>query len=128
MFFRTKQSPSGRCLQLIEAYRNPMAQSRQRVVVSLGNANIPQAERGLIAQTVQGRLYHQGDLFVREVISGAPGWPARGSAESHLPGVRNIVARFTRDEGGCGFRRTKADSRQEVKAYVRMKITAEIKP
>ena len=38
MFFRLKQSPSGRVLQLLESYRNPQGQPRQRVVISLDDA------------------------------------------------------------------------------------------
>ena len=41
MFFRYKQSPSGQCLQLLEAYRNAQGQPRHRVVVSLGNLRVP---------------------------------------------------------------------------------------
>ena len=43
MFFRTKRTPSGSVLQLLEAYRNGEGLPRQRVVVSLGNANLPKA-------------------------------------------------------------------------------------
>ena len=49
MFFRLKQSPSGQCLQLLEAYRNARGEPRHRVVVSLGDASLPVAERAAIA-------------------------------------------------------------------------------
>ena len=62
MFFRCKQSPSGQCLQLLEAYRNAQGQPRHRVVVSLGDANIPQAERPLIARMIEQRLCGQPEL------------------------------------------------------------------
>jgi transposase len=74
MFFRNKKSPSGQCLQLIEAYRAPQGQSRNRVVVSLGKAHIPPAQRPLIAQAVQGQLYHQGDLFQKDYSPLAQRW------------------------------------------------------
>ena len=62
MFFRYKQSPSGQCLQLLESYRNAQGQPRHRVVVSLGNALIAEADRPLIARLVEQRLRGQPDL------------------------------------------------------------------
>jgi hypothetical protein len=55
MFFRRKASPSGRCLQLLEAYRSAQGQPRQRVVVSLGDAAIAENERAAIAQAMATR-------------------------------------------------------------------------
>src|SRR5665213_2823850 len=62
MFFRCKQSPSGQCLQLLEAYRNGQGQPRHRVVVSLGDADIPKDERPLIARMIEQRLCGQPEL------------------------------------------------------------------
>jgi transposase len=62
MFFRCKKSPSGQCLQLLEAYRNAQGQPRHRVVVSLGDANIPKDERPLIARMIEQRLCGQPEL------------------------------------------------------------------
>ena len=52
MFFRLKKSPSGQCLQLLESYRDPKGEPRHRVVVSLGDAPISEADRPLIARLV----------------------------------------------------------------------------
>ena len=62
MFFRCKQSPSGQCLQLLEAYRNAQGQPRHRVVVSLGDATIPEADQPRIARLVEQRLRGQASL------------------------------------------------------------------
>jgi transposase len=62
MFFRCKQSPSGQCLQLLESYRNAQGQPRHRVVVSLGDATIPEADQPLVARVVEQRLRGQAGL------------------------------------------------------------------
>ena len=62
MFFRCKQSPSGQCLQLLESYRNAQGQPRHRVVVSLGDATIAEADRPRIARLVEQRLRGQTEL------------------------------------------------------------------
>ena len=62
MFFRTKQSPSGQCLQLLESYRNEKGQPRHRVVVSIGDSDIDEADRPVIARLVEQRLLGQADL------------------------------------------------------------------
>jgi transposase len=62
MFFRCKQSPSGQCLQLLEAYRNAQGQPRHRVVVSLGNLSLPPEEQARVACLVEQRLRGQAQL------------------------------------------------------------------
>lgn len=74
MFFRRKQSPSGRCVQLLEAYRNAQGEPRHRVVVSLGDASVPEAQWAAIAQSVSERLYGQPELVVREHSESARQW------------------------------------------------------
>ena len=74
MFFRRKQSPSGHCLQLLESFRNGRGQPRHRVVVSLGDANIPQTEQGDIAQAVESHLYGQKELVARSYPAEACRW------------------------------------------------------
>ena len=63
MFFRSKQSPSGQCLQLLESYRNAQGLPRHRVVVSLGDMSIPEAERLLIARLIEQRLRGQSEML-----------------------------------------------------------------
>ncbi len=63
MFFRRKQSPSGRVLQLLESYRNPQGQPRHRVVLSLGDAPLAQEDWKAVASTVAAQLYGQPPLL-----------------------------------------------------------------
>ena len=62
MFFRRKQSPSGRVLQLLESYRNPQGQPRHRVVISLGDAPLAQEDWKAVAAMVADQLYGQTPL------------------------------------------------------------------
>ncbi|HPB30336.1 MAG TPA: IS1634 family transposase [Candidatus Sumerlaeota bacterium] len=63
MFFRIKISPSGKVLQLLEAFRNDQGQPRNRVVTSLGNADIPSSAKDLVAKAVENRLYGRQEFF-----------------------------------------------------------------
>ena len=56
MYFRTKTIKGTALLQLVESYRNSEGSPRQRVVASLGDANIPLDERAAIASAVTRRL------------------------------------------------------------------------
>jgi len=97
MYFRRKKTPSGVVLQLLESYRNPEGQPRQRVVLSLGNAAVPEAHWGEISQLVERRLYGRPDLFAHQSAPVVQGWvdgivrrvdlqgrwqPARGAGEA----------------------------------------------
>jgi hypothetical protein len=74
MFFRRKNSPSGRVLQLLESYRNPQGQPRQRVVVSLGDAFLAQEDWKAAAASVAGQLYGQAPLLSAELSANAQKW------------------------------------------------------
>jgi transposase len=74
MFFRLKHSPSGQCLQLLEAYRNAQGQPRHRVVVSLGDASVPVAEQTAIARAVERKLGGQVELFSAPLSPAAQPW------------------------------------------------------
>lgn len=63
MFFRRKKSPSGQCLQLLESYRNSQGEPRHRVVVSLGDASLPEAHWSILAAAVSNRLYGVAELL-----------------------------------------------------------------
>ncbi len=63
MFFRTKKSPSGSVLQLVESYRDRAGRPRQRVVISLGAPAISDEHKPLIAKAVEKRLYGRKELF-----------------------------------------------------------------
>ena len=71
MFFRRKNSPSGRVLQLLESYRNPQGQPRHRVVISLGDAPLAQEDWKAVAATVAGQLYGQPPLVPAQLSARA---------------------------------------------------------
>jgi transposase len=81
VFFRTKSSPSGQCVQLLEAYRNAQGAPRQRVVISLGNASIGEADRRAVAAAVGQSLYGQTELLPPE----------------HSPEVRRWIDRILKE-------------------------------
>jgi transposase len=66
MYFRLKKTPSGQVLQLIESYRTISGKPRQRVIISLGNAQIPRGIQSIIAKKIQNHLNGCIDLFSTE--------------------------------------------------------------
>lgn len=77
MFFRTKSVKGTTLLQLVESFRNAEGLPRQRVVASLGDAHIPDADRKLIARAVENRLAGQSDLLDPNLSEEAAAWVAR---------------------------------------------------
>jgi hypothetical protein len=77
MFFRTKTIKGALLLQLVESYRNTEGQPRQRVVVSLGDAKVPDAEKSTIARAVENHLHGQSDLLPPDLSEEAAGWVRR---------------------------------------------------
>jgi len=63
MFFRTKKTPTGQVVQILESYRGPANLPRSRVVVSLGKPDIPADSLKTIAKAVENRLYGRMELF-----------------------------------------------------------------
>ncbi|MHC5062188.1 MAG: IS1634 family transposase [Planctomycetota bacterium] len=61
-------------LQLLESYRNAEGNPRQRVVISLGNADIPEQHLKDIAIAVEKRLYGRQELFSRDLPADAVDW------------------------------------------------------
>jgi transposase len=61
---------------LLESYRNTEGQPRQRVVVSLGDAALPEPLRAAVAKAVERRLYPaaQSELFAEELSTAARQW------------------------------------------------------
>lgn len=77
MYFRTKTIKDTPLVQLVEAYRNEEGLPRQRVVASLGDANIPVDEQKKIARAVEDHLDGQSDLFDSTLSEEAAGWVKR---------------------------------------------------
>jgi len=93
MYFRTKTIKGTPLVQLVESYRNAEGSPRQRVVASLGDADIPEAEKTLIASTVTRHL--------RGADSGAgEDWFEPGLSADAAAWVARIVALAGRSKGG----------------------------
>jgi len=93
VYFRTKTIKGTPLVQLVESYRNAEGSPRQRVVASLGDADIPAAEKARVASAVTRRLRGGDggggeDWFEPELSADAVAWVAR------------IVALAGRSKGG----------------------------
>ena len=93
MYFRTKTIKGTPLLQLVESYRNAEGSPRQRVVASLGDAVIPEAEKDDIAGAVTRCLRgadrgESEDWFETTLSADAAAW------------VTRIVALAGRSKGG----------------------------
>lgn len=77
MYFRAKTIKSSQLLQLVESYRNAEGQPRQRVVVSLGDAKLPEAEMPKIARAVENHLLGHVELLAEELSEEAASWVRR---------------------------------------------------
>jgi hypothetical protein len=63
MDFRTKFINGSQLVQLVQSYRNSDGLPRQRVIVSLGDAKLPTAEKSLIATEDERRIHGEGAFF-----------------------------------------------------------------
>lgn len=77
MFFRTKIVRHTPLVQLVDSYRNEEGQPRQRIVASLGNAQLPEGKKHTIARCVQQRLRGQRDLFESDLSVEEAEWVDR---------------------------------------------------
>ena len=77
MFFREKSVRGSRVLQLVESYRNAEGKPRQRVLASLGDANIPRSEYKAIARAVERRLHREELMLPVELSVEAASWVVR---------------------------------------------------
>ena len=96
MYFRTKTIKGSTLLQLVESFRNEEGQPRQRVVVSLGDAKIPEDERNLIARCVENHLLGQTELMPVDLSEQAALWVRRilqlaGRSKSARPVVQDTI-------------------------------------
>jgi transposase len=77
MYFRTKTIKATPLVQLIESYRNAQGKPRQRVIASLGDAQLPEGEEKTIARAVEQRLRGEDVLFEDELSSEGAAWVTR---------------------------------------------------
>jgi hypothetical protein len=77
MYFRTKTIKGSKLVQLVESYRNAEGQPRQRVVVSLGDAALPEREMPAMARAVENHLAGHTELLPAELSEEAAGWVRR---------------------------------------------------
>ncbi len=78
MFFRTKSIKGTPLLQLVESFRNPEGLPRQRILASLGDARLPEAEKTLIARALEDHLSGKLPLLTESPLSDeAASWVAR---------------------------------------------------
>lgn len=73
MYFRRKKIKNSYVLQLVESYRNAEGQPRQRVVVSLGGARLPEGEEKIIAKAVEAFAKGERELLAAP-LSGKGKW------------------------------------------------------
>ncbi len=77
MYFRTKIIKGSKLVQLVESFRNPEGQPRQRVVVSLGDSKLPETEMPFIARAVENHLKGHVELLPSELSEEAASWVRR---------------------------------------------------
>lgn len=77
MYFRTKSIKGSHLVQLVHSYRNSDGLPRQRVIASLGDAKLPEAEKSLIASAVERRIHGEGDFFDSSLSPEATAWVDR---------------------------------------------------
>jgi len=98
MYFRTKTVKNTPLVQLVESFRNAEGKPRQRVVVSLGNAQIPEAERKAISRSVEARLRGESDLFDEGLSEDGASWVTRIMLlTEHSKATRPVNKRATLD-------------------------------
>jgi transposase len=74
MYFRRKKSPSGIVLQLLESYRDIEGKPCNQVVVSLGDAKIPEKLWNVISKSVERHLYGDQELIPLEITANDRKW------------------------------------------------------
>ena len=77
MYFRTKSVKNTPLVQLVESFRNAEGQPRQRVVASLGDAQLPANEKKAIARAVESRLKGEPNLFEEGLSEDGAAWVTR---------------------------------------------------
>jgi len=83
-------------VQLVHSYRNTDGRPRQRILVSLGDAQVPEGEKHRIAQAVEEYLQGTQDFFASQLSPEAAAWVARivqllGRSKSAKPPIGATV-------------------------------------
>ena len=101
VYFRSKTIKGTPLLQLVESYRNAEGSPRQRVIASLGDADIPETEKASIAAAVTRRLRgadsgEAEDWFEPNLSADAAAWVTRivalgGRSRGGRQGVANTT-------------------------------------
>jgi hypothetical protein len=99
MYFRTKFIKSTALVQLVESYRNTEGLPRQRIVVSLGDAAIPDVDKTRIARAVEAHMAGSVGLFAEDLSQEAASWVTRiisllGRSKSAKPVARIFHTRL----------------------------------
>jgi len=83
MYFRMTKTKTTPVLQLVHGYRDSRGKSRQKIVASLGDMDIPEDARKAVAQAVEARLAGQHTIFPEspEVVKWTDAVLARVSAK-----------------------------------------------
>ena len=96
MYFRTKFIKGTPLVQLVQSFRNDEGLPRQRVIASLGDAKLPEADKTLIAEAVERQLQGVRDFLDSNLSAEAASWVARivqlaGSSKAAAPVVSESV-------------------------------------
>ena len=63
MYFRWKHTKTGKSIQLVSSHRDRENRPRQTVLLSLGNAFLPESQWGMLAEEIHNRLHGVLSLF-----------------------------------------------------------------
>lgn len=77
MFFRTKSVKGTPLVQLVQSFRNAEGLPRQRVIVSLGDAKLPEREIHSIARAVDDHLLGRSEILPEVLSQEATSWVTR---------------------------------------------------
>ena len=78
VYFRTKTVKGTPVVQLVESFRNPEGQPRQRILASLGDASLPEDDKTRIARAVEDHLLGRASLTIDAPLSeDAASWVRR---------------------------------------------------
>ena len=110
MYFRRKKTPSGTVLQLLESYRNAEGKPRSQIVVSLGDASIPQEHWTGIAKAVESELYGYQQLILED------------RPDSSLQWIDSIIKRVQREGRWSSARQCRGKNSSSNPSHEKQKV------